>query len=148
MSEIRQCWPVLVQKAQAQVDAQRVQVAKAWQQVQKSHDHWASLQRMLAEYRQRYMDTQRANHSVSDTLNYRAFIGQLQVLSVRAEQELVQAKLVHQQAQKVMAEAEKELRKMTKLTELEAERALAKDRVKEQRAMDELAVMRHQWRHA
>lgn len=148
MSEVRQCWPVLVQKAQAQVDVQRTRVAQAWTVVQQRHDHWASIQRMLGEYRQRYMDTQRRDHSVSDTMNYRAFIGQLQTLSVRAEEEMVQAKVVHQQAQKAMAEAEKELRKMTKLTELDAERALSRERVQEQRRMDEMAVMRHQWRQA
>ena len=148
MSTSRNCWPVLAQKAQGRADECRQVVNQAWSGVQKAHNHWVSVQRMVAEYTQRYNQAQRNSHTINDSLNFREFLGQLQTLAVKAEQDMLQAKISHQRAQQALAKAEHEVRKMNKLCELEVARAEQREKRQEQSQMDELAVMRHHWRHA
>lgn len=143
MAEPRSAWVVLVQKAQVEVDACQRQVQQAWTAVNKAQASWESAQRMHHEYTQRYKTDAAQAHRLEDSLNQRLFLTQIQRLQFAAAQELNRARQAHKQRQQAQTQAELELRKMSKLAQLEASKAQAAERRQDQREMDALGVARH-----
>ncbi len=149
MPEVKHdAWSLLVLKAQrahqeaqqalAQAQAREAQLIAAEQRVQA----------MLAEYRRRHTAGLEDGQLMADTLNERQFMSQLQLLLDQSMRATTQARhLCEAQARAVVA-ARAEVDKAEKLQAHARQRERVwRDRA-EQKAQDDLATLRFQWRGA
>ena len=140
MREARNCWPVLVRKAQDAVnDAQNdiVQAQARIDQLQASHQR---LCKLYDEYRLQEQTSQAPVMGMQASMNHRQFMAQLLNLQQRVVLDLSKAQATLTQMRQKKLQAEIELHKMTSLAEQDA-KAVAQDAKRhEQRQMDELGV--------
>lgn len=144
----RDAWSLLLLKAQRALKEAQQQLALAQSREAQLIASEQRVQAMLMEYRQRQINALDGGQMMADTLNDRQFIAQLQRLmdqSLRATAEARRQREV--QAQAVLA-ARAEVDKAEKLeAHARARERIWRDRV-EQKAQDDLATMRFQWRSA
>ena len=140
MREARNCWPVLVRKAQDAVnDAQNniVQAIARVDQLQASHQRLCQL---YDEYRLQEQASQAPVMGMHASMNHRQFMAQLLNLQQRVVLDLSKAQATLAQMRKKRLQSEIELHKMQSLAEQDA-KAVAQDAKRyEQRQMDELGV--------
>lgn len=142
----RDCWPILLQKAQAEVSLARDRSLAAKKQLSDIQGNHARIKRMIDEYTARQTDAEQQRHSIRDSLNARAFLSQLQVIATRLSAEENAAAKTLNEAQKALIAAELEASKMQTLLDHDlAQVQQANDR-REQKALDEHTLIRHQWR--
>jgi flagellar biosynthesis chaperone FliJ len=126
------------QKRLAQVQAREAQLAASEQRVRT----------MLIEYRRRHLDVTASGQLMADTLNDRQFMGQLQQLLDQSMRATTAARLQRDALLKEVARARIELDRAEKLEV----HARARERVwrerADQKAQDDLATLRFQWRGA
>jgi flagellar export protein FliJ len=140
MRQARNCWPVLVRKAQEAVnDAQNeiVQAQARVEQLQASHQRLCQL---YDEYRLQETQNNAPVMGMQASMNHRQFMAQLLTLQQRVVVDLSKAQAALAQTRKKRVQAEVELHKMQSLAEQDA-KAVARDLQRlEQRQMDELGV--------
>lgn len=140
MREARNCWPVLVRKAQDAVnDAQNdiVQAQARIDQLQASHQR---LCKLYDEYRLQEQTSQAPVMGMQASMNHRQFMAQLLNLQQRVVLDLSKAQATLTQMRQKKLQADIELHKMASLSEQDA-KAVAQDAKRhEQRLMDELGV--------
>ena len=140
MREARNCWPVLVRKAQDAVnDAQNdiVQAQARVDQLQASHQRLCTL---YDEYRLQEQTSQAPVMGMQASMNHRQFMAQLLNLQQRVVLDLSKAQTTLTQMRQKKLKADIELHKMESLAEQDA-KAVAQDAKRhEQRQMDELGV--------
>lgn len=140
MRQARNCWPVLVRKAQEAVnDAQNeiVQALARVEQLQASHQR---LCKLYDEYRLQETQSSAPVMGMQASMNHRQFMAQLLTLQQRVVVDLGKAQGALAQSRKKRMRAEIELHKMQSLADQDA-KAVAQDvRRYEQRQMDELGV--------
>ena len=144
----RDAWSLLLLKAQRALKEAQQHLALAQSREAQLIASEQRVQAMLMEYRQRQINALDGGQMMADTLNDRQFIAQLQRLmdqSLRATAEARRQREV--QAQALLA-AQAEVDKAEKLeAHARARERIWRDRV-EQKAQDDLATMRFQWRSA
>ena len=140
MRQARNCWPVLVRKAQEAVnDAQNeiVQALARVDQLQASHQRLCQL---YDEYRLQETQNNAPVMGMQASMNHRQFMAQLLTLQQRVVVDLSKAQAALAQTRKKRVQAEVALHKMQSLAEQDA-KAVARDLQRlEQRQMDELGV--------
>lgn len=140
MRQARNCWPVLVRKAQEAVnDAQNeiVQALARVDQLQASHQRLCQL---YDEYRLQETQKNAPVMGMQASMNHRQFMAQLLTLQQRVVVDLSKAQAALAQTRKKRVQAEVALHKMQSLAEQDA-KAVARDLQRlEQRQMDELGV--------
>jgi flagellar export protein FliJ len=140
MREARNCWPVLVRKAQDAVnDAQNniVQAQARVDQLQASHQR---LCKLYDEYRLQEHTSQAPVMGMQASMNHRQFMAQLLNLQQRVVVDLSKAQFNLAELRKKRILADIELHKMQALEEQD-QQAVRRDQQKhEQRQMDELGV--------
>ena len=140
MREARNCWPVLVRKAQDAVnDAQNdiVQAQARVDQLQASHQRLCNL---YDEYRLQEQTSQAPVMGMQASMNQRQFMAQLLNLQQRVVVDLSKAQATLTQMRQKKLQADIELHTMAALAEQDA-KAVAQDAKRhEQRHMDELGV--------
>ena len=140
MREARNCWPVLVRKAQDAVnDAQNniVQALARVDQLEASHQR---LCKLYDEYRLQEHTSQAPVMGMQASMNHRQFMAQLLNLQQRVVLDLDKAQTTLAQMRKKRLLAEIELQKMQSLVEQD-NKAVAQDvKRHEQQQMDELGV--------
>jgi flagellar export protein FliJ len=142
----RNCWPILLQKAQAEVSLARDRSLAAKKQLEEVQSNHVRIKNMIAEYTERQTDAEQQRHSVRDSLNSRAFLSQLQVIASRLSAEENAAAKALNETQKALIAAELEASKMQTLLDHDlAQVQQANDR-REQKVLDEHTLIRHQWR--
>jgi flagellar export protein FliJ len=140
MREARNCWPVLVRKAQDAVNEAQAEIAQALARVDQLEASHARLCSLYDEYRLQENQSTAPVMGMQASMNHRQFMAQLLTLQQRVVLDLSKARVTLAQMRKKRVLAEVELHKMTSLAEQDA-KAVAKDVMRyEQRQMDELGV--------
>jgi flagellar export protein FliJ len=140
MREARNCWPVLVRKAQDAVNEAQAEIAQALARVDQLEASHARLCTLYDEYRLQENQSTAPVMGMQASMNHRQFMAQLLTLQQRVVLDLSKARVTLAQTRKKRVLAEVELHKMTSLAEQDA-KAVAKDVLRyEQRQMDELGV--------
>ena len=140
MREARNCWPVLVRKAQDAVNEAQTQIAQALARVDQLEASHARLCTLYDEYRLQENQSTAPVMGMQASMNHRQFMAQLLTLQQRVVLDLSKARVTLSQMRKKRVVAEVELHKMTSLAEQDA-KAVARDVLRqEQRQMDELGV--------
>ena len=140
MRQARNCWPVLVRKAQdavQQIQAQMAETMARVQQLQASHER---LCRLYDEYRLQANAPDTTVMGMQASMNHRQFMAQLLNLQHRVVLDLDKAQATLAQLRKQRIQADIELHKMQALADQDAQ-AVARDAQRlEQKQMDELGV--------
>jgi flagellar export protein FliJ len=140
MREARNCWPVLVRKAQDVVNEAQAEIAQALTRVEQLQASHARLCTLYDEYRLQENQSTATVLGMQASMNHRQFMAQLLTLQQRVVLDLSKAQATLSQMRKKRVLAEVELHKMTSLAEQDA-KEVAKDVLRhEQRQMDELGV--------
>ena len=140
MREARNCWPVLVRKAQDTVNEAQAEIAQALARLDQLEASHARLCSLYDEYRLQENQSTAPVMGMQASMNHRQFMAQLLTLQQRVVLDLSKARVTLAQLRKKRVLAEVELHKMTSLAEQDA-KAVAKDVLRyEQRQMDELGV--------
>ena len=140
MREARNCWPVLVRKAQDAVNEAQAEIAQALARVDQLEASHARLCTLYDEYRLQENQSTAPVMGMQASMNHRQFMAQLLTLQQRVVLDLSKARVTLSQMRKKRVVAEVELHKMTSLAEQDA-KAVARDVLRhEQRQMDELGV--------
>ena len=140
MRQVRNCWPVLVRKAQDAVNEAQADIAQAIARVEQLQASHARLCTLYDEYRLQENQSTTPVMGMQASMNHRQFMAQLLTLQQRVVLDLSKAQATLSQMRKKRVLAEVELHKMTSLAEQDA-KAVAKDVLRhEQRQMDELGV--------
>lgn len=141
-------WSLLVLKAQRALHEARQLLAQSQAREAQLLASEQRLQAMLAEYRRRHSDALEGGQLMADTLNERQFMSQLQLLLDQSLRATTEARRIRESRAQAVAAAQAALDKAEKL------QAHARDRERvwrervEQKAQDELATLRFQWRGA
>jgi flagellar export protein FliJ len=140
MRQARNCWPVLVRKAQDAVNEAQAEIAQALARVDQLQASHARLCSLYDEYRVQENQNTTPVMGMQASMNHRQFMAQLLTLQQRVVLDLSKAQATLTQMRKKRVMAEVELHKMASLAEQDA-KAVAKDAMRhEQRQMDELGV--------
>ena len=140
MRQARNCWPVLVRKAQDAVNEAQTDIAKALARVDQLEASHARLCSLYDEYRLQENQNTAPIMGMQASMNHRQFMAQLLTLQQRVVLDLSKARATLAQMRKKRVLAEVELHKMESLAEQDA-KAVARDVMRdEQRQMDELGV--------
>ena len=140
MRQIRNCWPVLVKKAQDAVDDAQAEIAQALarvDQLQASHDR---LCKLYDEYRLQEQASQTSLMGMQASMNQRQFMAQLLNLQQRVLLDLSRARDHVAAVRKKRSMAEIELHKMKSMEEQDAKAVALEAQRHEQKMMDELGV--------
>jgi len=140
MRQARNCWPVLVRKAQDAVNEAQTDIAQALARVDQLETSHARLCSLYDEYRLQENQNTAPVMGMQASMNHRQFMAQLLTLQQRVVLDLSKARATLAQMRKKRVLAEVELHKMESLAEQDA-KAVARDVMRdEQRQMDELGV--------
>lgn len=140
MRQARNCWPVLVRKAQDAVNEAQTDIAQALARVDQLEASHARLCSLYDEYRLQENQNTAPVMGMQASMNHRQFMAQLLTLQQRVVLDLSKARATLAQMRKKRVLAEVELHKMESLAEQDA-KAVARDVMRdEQRQMDELGV--------
>lgn len=140
MRQARNCWPVLVRKAQDAVNTAQTEIAQALARVEQLQASHARLCALYDEYRLQADQSVGPVMGMQASMNHRQFMAQLLTLQQRVVVDLSKAQATLALVRKKRIQAEVELHKMQSLAEQDA-KAVAQDVMRyEQRQMDELGV--------
>jgi flagellar export protein FliJ len=142
----RQCWSVLIQKAQRDKAAAQQSAAQAQEQLERLQGNAQRIEQMLADYKAQHESVQGQSHHMADSLNYRQFIDQLGTLRGRVQRDLSAALAQRERLRQVVLRLDMELSKLDKLQEQDLKKAQQLNNQREQNRMDEWGVMRFQLR--
>lgn len=141
----RACWPVLVRKAESNVETCRGRLSQADAAHRRLEATAQRLQQMMDEYRQRHAQAQQQETLMRDTLDQRQFISQLNQLAAKVAGDLARAQEQCRVERAALLVAEQERTKMQKLLEQQNGVWRAAQAKAEQRRSDEQAILRFQW---
>ncbi len=140
MRQARACWPVLVRKAQENIDQIQNNIVQAQAKVEQLQASLERLRQLYDEYRQQEQQPQAVVMGMQSSMNQRQFMTQLLTLQQRVMQDLGKAQTVVAQLRKKRLQAEIELQKMKSLEEQDL-KAVQRDLYRhEQHQMDALGV--------
>lgn len=138
MRQARNCWPVLVRKAQDAVTQIQTDMAQAMERVDQLNASHQRLCKLYDEYRLQEHTSQAPVLGMQASMNHRQFMAQLLNLQHRVVVDLGKAQAHLAQLRQKRLQAEIELHKMQSLAAQDA-KAVAQDVQRhEQRQMDEL----------
>ncbi len=140
MRQARNCWPVLVRKAQDAVNEAQSEIAQALARVEQLQASHARLCTLYDEYRLQENQSDGPVMGMQASMNHRQFMAQLLTLQQRVVVDLSKAQVTLSEMRRKRVMAEVELHKMQSLAEQDA-KEVARDVLRyEQRQMDELGV--------
>jgi flagellar export protein FliJ len=140
MREARNCWPVLVRKAQDAVNEVQAEIGQALARVEQLETSHARLCSLYDEYRLQENQSSAPVMGMQTSMNHRQFMTQLLTLQHRVVLDLSKARATLTQMRKKRVLAEVELHKMASLAEQDAKEVARDVSRYEQRQMDELGV--------
>lgn len=140
MRQARNCWPVLVRKAQDAVTQIQTDMAQAMERVDQLNASHQRLCKLYDEYRLQEQTSQAPVLGMQASMNYRAFMAQLLNLQHRVVVDLGKAQAQLTLLRQKRLQAEIELHKMQSLANQDAQAVAQDAKRSEQRQMDELGV--------
>lgn len=142
----RDRWSLLTYKAQQHVLALQEQMALAQRQLEHCQAGEQRMRALLIEYEEQHARHSAQSHHVADALNQRQFLSQLTQLLAHAQHKVQTAQAQKKQLEQTLLAAQMELTKSEKLeAHIRANEFIAEQR-REQRAIDDLAILRYHWR--
>jgi flagellar export protein FliJ len=142
----RAAWPVLAKKAKEKCDLIQVEVVKARENIKQLEANKERMMLLYDDYVQRSKEAERKMHSMSETLNFRSFMSQLQSLIQRVDLDLTNAKAQLEMVKRRLLAAEKKRIQMETLHEQDMKKVREYQRKKEQNEMDAAGVMLYNMR--
>ena len=140
MREARNCWPVLVKKAQDAVNEAQNDIVQALARVDQLTASHQRLCKLYDEYRLQEHTSQAPVMGMQANMNHRQFMAQLLNLQQRVVVDLGKAQTTLAQMRQKRLQAEIELHKMQSLAEQDTKAVMQDAKRYEQRQMDELGV--------
>lgn len=140
MRQARNCWPVLVRKAQDAVTQIQTDMAQAMERVDQLNASHQRLCKLYDEYRLQEQTSQAPVLGMQASMNHRAFMAQLLNLQHRVVVDLGKAQAQLTLLRQKRLQAEIELHKMQSLANQDAQAVAQDAKRSEQRQMDELGV--------
>lgn len=147
MSMVKSAWPVLAEHAQKKVAELEAQFVQAKAKEQQQHQQLLRVSAMVEEYRVKQRTLEQGSR-LSDSVNCRNFLSQLIGVEIQAERGYKTAANNRFDMARELKAARIEFEKMKKLVEREKKATQQLAAKQAQKSMDELATMRHGWRHA
>lgn len=134
------CWNILAERAQQATRDAHAQVAEARARVEKLENSEAHIDKLRADYVERYNATQKASHKISDNITYRQFLEHLRGLRLRVESQTAAARVQLNEAKAALVRAQREQAKMEAMVEREVRNAERLAAQKEQRELDAAGI--------
>jgi flagellar export protein FliJ len=147
MAETKSPWPVLAEQAQTKLN----ETESVWRQAKAvladAENQRSRIVDMLTEYRLKLTQFERQSN-LSDSVNCRRFLAQLVDLDVQAQLQVQKLQAAVSLAADRVKAARIDLDKMKKLVEREQKQQQRQAAQSAQRRMDEMATLRHSYKHA
>lgn len=143
----RAAWPVLAKKAKEKCDEAQAVFLKAKERVAQLEK---SRQRMITlydDYVVRCKEVEKRPHSMSEALNFRGFMQQLQGLVTRTDVDIMEAQHAVEVARNALKAAEHKRIQMDTLVEQDLKAVRDFHRQREQKEMDAAGVMLYNLKH-
>lgn len=146
--QIRNCWPVLSDKAKGKVVELQTAIATLTQRLDEQKSSRQRLLDLYDEYRIQEISGNSSSLGMQASMNQRQFMNQLLGLQQKVELEIQKAESLLAQQRKLLLMAELELQKMEALAEQDQKNVQLAQAKLEQRQMDDLGVVRYNLRSA
>ena len=143
----RAAWPVLAKKAKEKCDEAFAELKKARDRVTHLEQSRARMQLLYADYVARSKEAESRPHSMSETLNFRGFMQQLQSLVSRVEIDLMEAQHAVEVKRLALKAAEQKRIQMETLVEQDLKAVRDFHRKREQKEMDAAGVTLYNLKH-
>ena len=136
----RAAWPVLAKKAKEKCDEAFFELKKARDRVTHLEQSRERMQLLLADYVVRSKEAESRPHSMSETLNFRGFMQQLQSLISRVNVDLMDAQHALEVQRLALRAAEQKRIQMETLVEQDLKAVRDYHRKREQKEMDAAGI--------
>ncbi len=136
----RSCWSVLAKKARDEEESAQTAAAKARNKVLELQQSRQRMDALLQDYKQRALESQAKLQSMSQTVNSRQFLLQLQSLVNRVDDDLRHALRELEQAKTVLLQATHQRMKMETMQEKDLQAVQTWERKRDQKEMDSLGL--------
>lgn len=146
--QIRNCWPILSDKAKSKVVELQTAIAKLTQRLDEQKSSRQRLLDLYDEYRTQEISGNSSSLGMQASMNQRQFMNQLLGLQQKVELEIQKTESLLAQQRKLLLMAELELQKMEALAEQDQKNVQLAQAKLEQRQMDDLGVVRYNLRSA
>ena len=143
----RAAWPVLAKKAKEKCDQAFVELKTARERVAQLHQSRERMQILYADYMVRSKDAESRSHTMSETLNFRAFMQQLQGLIARVNIDLNEAQHEVEVKRLALKAAEQKRIQMDTLVEQDLKAVRDYQRKREQKEMDAAGITLYNLKH-
>ena len=143
----RAAWPVLAKKAKEKCDEAFVALKKARERVTQLEQSRARMQLLYTDYVARSKEAESRPHSMSETLNFRGFMQQLQSLISRVDVDLNEAMHAVEVKRLALKACEQKRIQMETLVEQDLKAVRDYHRKREQKEMDAAGVTLYNLKH-
>ena len=143
----RAAWPVLAKKAKEKCDEAFVELKKARDRVTQLEQSRARMQLLYTDYVARSKEAESRPHSMSETLNFRGFMQQLQSLISRVDVDLNEAMHAVEVKRLALKACEQKRIQMETLVEQDLKAVRDYHRIREQKEMDAAGVTLYNLKH-
>lgn len=133
-------WNILAERAQNSTREAHARVVEARERVEKLEGSEAHIDKLRADYVERYNATQKEAHKISDNIAYRQFLEHLRGLRLRVEAQTSVARTQLNEARAALLLARREQAKMEAMVEREERNAERLAAQKEQRELDAAGI--------
>ena len=140
------CWDTLAQLAEKETEKVKREILIANEQLRATEGRLKNLNTIRGEYQVRLREMEGSNHSIDNNLLYRKFIGQVSSLEERLFRDLSAAKAWVKNCQKKFFLAQREKLKYDILKEKQEKKTKTALIRREQKDLDNLAIIRHSQR--
>jgi flagellar export protein FliJ len=134
------CWNILAERAQHATREAHARVVEARARVEKLEGSEAHIDKLRADYVERYNVTQKEAHKISDNIAYRQFLEHLRGLRLRVESQTSAARVQLNEARAALLIAQREEAKMKAMVERDERNAQRLAAQKEQRELDAAGI--------
>ena len=136
----RNVWPLLAKKAKEKSDVALASLVKAREKVQQLQASRDRMQTLYEDYLEKSKEAEKKSHSMAQTMNFRAFMQQIQTLIQRVEMDMQTAQGQVEVCKRALQEAELKRVKMDSLVEQDLAAVRKFQRKREQREMDAAGI--------
>ena len=147
MAETKSPWPVLAEQAQTKLNETEGVWRQAKAALADAESQRARIVDMLTEYRLKLTEFERQSN-LADSVNCRQFLAQLVNLDVQAQLQVQKMHAAVSLAADRVKAARIDLDNMKKLVEREQKQQQRQAAQSAQRRIDEMATLRHSYKHA
>ena len=143
----RAAWSVLAKKAKEKCDEALAELKKARDRVAHLEQSRARMQMLYTDYVRRSKEAESRSHTMSETLNFRAFMQQLQDLIARVNIDLNEAQHAVEVKRLALKAAEQKRIQMETLVEQDLKAVRDFHRKREQKEMDAAGITLYNLKH-